>query len=110
MSIPRNNVSDDKNFLIPLVEVSIETSSVYRASESVADLRNVAEILYHPFRTVGFWDQSSGEHLCPHTQYSACRHTDKDTGKQAYRQTVVDELDGLLEVWFPEAGLSIFLS
>ena len=38
-----------------VVEVNIATKSSFRPTEIVADLRNVAETLYHPLQLAGFW-------------------------------------------------------
>ena len=38
------------------VKVTVEENEVFRPSEILADLRTVAETLFHPMRLVGFWD------------------------------------------------------
>ena len=58
------------------IEVSIRTDGAFRATEVIADLRNVAETLFNPMRLVGFWDQQAGGmHLCPQEQLGReCPH------------------------------------
>ena len=94
------------------VTVRLSTSSIYRASEIVADLRNAAETLFYPLRSVGYWDGPSGDHLCPQSHVRRrCPHASApgEGDGVPYAQTVEDELHGFLEVVFPHAGVSIFL-
>ena len=46
------------------VNITIEPNEPYRATEVVADLRNVAESLYFPMKLVGFRDSRENIHLC----------------------------------------------
>ena len=95
------------------VKVEIEGNEVFRASEVVADLRNVAETLFHPLRLVGFWDdQADGMHLCPYESSSReCPHhlPVGDPGRIEYFKTAERDLDAVLEVVFPHAGVHIYL-
>jgi hypothetical protein len=94
------------------VTIHITAQEGFRASEIVADLRNAAEILFHPLRCVGYWDGPSRDHLCPEAmRHAACPHqlSPKESGYIPYTQTVEDELRGFLEVTFPHADVSVFL-
>lgn len=95
------------------VEVKIETQGGFRATEVIADLRNVAEILFNPLRLVGFWDdQAGGLHLCPQEQMGReCLHKlpQRDPRHVDYATTADDQLRAILEVNFPHAGLLVYL-
>ena len=91
--------------------VSIENSQIYRGTEIVADLRNVSETLFHPFRSVGFWDEKSGEHLCGDLlKGESCAHDFNLIGLNEYRMFLENRHDAILEVFFPHAGMAIFLA
>ena len=94
------------------VTIDIRTDSDFRATEIVADLRNAAEILYFPLKSVGFWDGPTGGHICPQLQRGQeCPHCGK-SGEEAlaeYVSTVENELRGVVEVSFPHADVHIFL-
>ena len=45
------------------VVVDIRSDSGSRASEIIADVRAVAETLYYPMKSVGFWDHREDMHL-----------------------------------------------
>ena len=45
------------------VIIRIETDDGTRASETIADLRNAAEVLYFPMTLVGFWDHQAESRL-----------------------------------------------
>ena len=91
--------------------INIESIGVFRASEVVADLRNVAEILLLPMRCIGFWDVKTQGHICPHLQKGHdCPHKTAPDGLEAYRETVENELRGAVEVVFPHAKVYIYLS
>ncbi len=93
------------------VTIEIHTESGFRASEIVADLRNVAEILFLPMRCIGFWDVPTGGHICPQLQRrEECPHKDIPEAFEEYRNTVENELRGTLEVVFPHAEVYIYLS
>ena len=90
----------------------IETTGEFQASEIMADLRNVAETLFYPFRTVGYWDGPTTDHLCPQAaRGEGCPHALPltDPAYLPYARTVEDDLNGVLEVQFPHADVSIFL-
>ena len=94
---------------IERITVSLDSNGPSRASEIVADLRNVAEALFHPLRLVAYWDaQAGGRHICPQADRGEeCPHhlPPGSQGRVPYDQTVA----GTLEVYFPHAGLSIYL-
>ena len=95
------------------VVISIETDGGARASEIVADLRNVAEVLFFPMKLVGFWDHQAGMHLCPQEERrQACPHTlaETDPARVDYAQTLQRERRAGLEVSFPHAGVDVYLS
>ena len=94
------------------VTVDIHTESGFRATEILADLRNVAEVLFYPMMCVGFWDGPSGGHICPQLQRGEeCSHSNVPGPEPlaAYRLTVEDQLRGSIEVVFPHADVNIFL-
>lgn len=92
------------------ITVSLQGPVEYRGTEIIGDLRVIAETLYYPFKFVAFWDAQTGNHLCPQTQEgAACTHTPDDAGLAAYAADVEDAMQGELEVFYPHAGLSIFL-
>jgi hypothetical protein len=94
------------------VTVEISTDSDFRATEIVADLRNMAEILFYPMRCVGFWDEPTGGHICPQLQLGKdCPHRADGLApsQEEYQRTVEDQLRGVLEVDFPHAGVHIYL-
>ena len=95
------------------VVVGIETESGIRASEIMADLRNVAEALYFPMKLVGFWDHQADAHLCPHEERRvACPHKlpESDQGYVAYSDTLQRERQANVEVVFRHAQVTIYLS
>jgi len=98
---------------IERITVLLESAGSSRASEIVADLRNVAEALYHPFRLVAYWDaQAGGRHTCPQTDRGEeCPHEGppEESGHVPYAQTVEMELEGSLELYFPHAEVSVYL-
>ena len=95
------------------VSISIEENEIFTASQILADLRTVAETLFHPLRLVGFWDnQADGMHLCPYeSQKKQCPHKlpFSNTAYIAYSKTAERELDAILEVYFPHARLYVYL-
>ena len=95
------------------VTVEVHTDGVFRASEIMADLRNIAEVLFHPMRCVGFWDGPTGGHICPQLQRGQqCSHGNRPPAEalENYQRTVEDELHGVLEVVFPHADTHIYLA
>jgi len=94
------------------VMVALSSQDPFRATEVLADLRNVAETLYHPMRMVGFWDGPSGQHLCPQQRGGRCPHQGQPADKalEAYRQLADERLGAILEVQFPHADVRIFLA
>ena len=92
------------------VVVQATTESGFRATEIVADLRNVAETLFFPMDCVGFWDGPTGGHICPDEQRGRkCSHLDVEQPLEGYRRLVRDRLKGALEVAFPHADVYIFM-
>ena len=94
------------------VTVDIRTDSDFRSTEIVADLRNVAEILFFPMRCVGFWDSPTGGHICPELlRREECPHRggspEEDLAR--YQATVGRQLKGALEIAFPHADVYIYL-
>lgn len=95
---------------IERVTVGIETAGGVRASEILADLRAAAETLYYPMKLVGFWDHRTDMHLCPYEERRRpCPHRLPDDALD-YRVTMQRERQGSLEVFFPHAGIAVFLS
>lgn len=94
------------------VDIHVHTGSDFRATEIVADLRNVAETLFFPMKCAGFWDVPTKGHICPQLQRGhECPHHDGSAHEllDGYRHTVENELRGVLEVAFPHAGVYIYL-
>ena len=84
-----------------------------RASEILADLRAAAETLYFPMKVVGFWDCGADLHLCPQEERrEVCPHRlgADDPGRVDYARTLQRERRASLEVWFPHAGVRLYLS
>ncbi len=99
--------------MIETVELAVAAVATYRATEIVADLRNAAETLFFPMRSVGYWDVRSGDHLCPQTRLGGqCPHMlpPNDHRRVDYLTTVERELEGVLDVHFPHAQVHVFLS
>ena len=95
------------------VSVNIEENQVFTASQILADLRAVAETLFHPLRQVGFWDdQADGMHLCPYESRKAqCPHKlpHDNPAYVSYSKTAEREMDAVLEVHFPHAQVYVYL-
>lgn len=94
------------------VVVNIDTAGEYRASETLADLRNAAETLYFPMRLVGFWDSRANVHLCPDEERKKlCTHlkADDSSSRLAYEFQLQRDRGGSLEVTFPHAQITIYL-
>ena len=95
------------------VIIRIETDDGTRASETIADLRNAAEVLYFPMTLVGFWDHQADLHLCPQEERrQACPHKlpESDPQRVEYEYTLQRERHANLQVMFPHAGIAIYLS
>ena len=94
-------------------EINIEAEHGFRATEIIADLRNVAETLFSPLKLVGFWDdQADGMHLCPQEQTGKeCPHklSLMDSNHVEYSVTADIDMRAILEVSFPHASLKIYL-
>ncbi len=98
---------------IDKVTLNVETDGDARASEIIADLRTVAETLYFPMKLVGFWDYQADMHLCPYEERGeACPHRlPKDDPRHVdYAVTMQRERRANIQISFPHAGVTIFLS
>ena len=95
------------------VTVDIKSKGGFRATEIMADLRNVAQTLYAPLRPVSFWDVTAGNaHLCRYeNQGQDCPHLlpHDDPNHVVYTNTIEIDMDGILEVYFPHAQVYIYL-
>ncbi len=95
------------------VSISIETEGAFRATEAMADLRNVAETLFFPMRFVAFWDtQADGAHLCRQEERGQeCLHKlpSDDPRYEDYSATAERDMRATLEVSFQQAGVVIYL-
>jgi hypothetical protein len=94
------------------VNITIEPNAPYRATEIVADLRNVAESLYFPMKLVGFRDTRGDIHLCPaEERRESCPHRTPDGSLDAasYGRSLERERQAILEVAFEHAGVSVYL-
>lgn len=98
---------------IDKITVTIQSDGDARASEILADLRSVAETLYYPMKLVGFWDYRADLHLCPHEERrEACPHKLPANHPEHvdYVNTLQRERKANIELDFPHAGITIFLS
>ena len=95
------------------VSINIATIDDVWATQAMADLRNVAENLYHPLREVGFWDETADQlHLCRLLSLGKeCPHVldEADPGRVSYVETIEQEMNGTLEIYFPHAEVYIYL-
>ena len=94
------------------VVIEITSDGDYRATETVADLRNAAETLYFPMRLVGFWDKRADMHLCPQEERrQPCPHglPEDDPARVDYVLQLQRDRGGSLEVFYPHAGVAIYL-
>ena len=94
------------------IVIDITTDGDYRATETVADLRNAAETLYFPMRLVGFWDKRADMHLCPQEERrQPCPHglPEDDPAARRLRAAATADRGGSLEVFYPHAGVAIYL-
>lgn len=98
---------------IDKVTLTVEADGEARASEILADLRSVAETLYYPMKLVGFWDHQADMHLCPQEERrEICPHNlpAGDPQRVEYVNTLQRERRASIELNFPHAGITIFLS
>lgn len=98
---------------IDKVTLTVETDGDARASEIIADLRSVAETLYYPMKLVGFWDHRADMHLCPQEERREnCPHNlpVDHPNRVEYVSTLQRERRASIELNFPHAGITIFLS
>ncbi|MDP6771058.1 MAG: hypothetical protein QF704_10215 [Anaerolineales bacterium] len=93
------------------VIVNITSEGGCRASETIADLRNAAETLYFPMKLAGFWDSRDRIHLCPEEERQRpCNHLGEESKVLAeYANLLQRDRQANLEVFFPHAGVRIFL-
>ena len=93
-------------------EVNIPPPSKNRATEIVADLRNAAEVLYHPMRSVGYWDVRSNDHRCPQAALGAqCPHVlPRDHPKFIDYDQTISDLDWFLDIYFPHGQVHIYVA
>ncbi len=94
------------------VNITIDPNAPYRATEIVADLRNVAESLYFPMKLVGFRDTRADIHLCPEEEKGdPCAHRTPEGSLDlaSYSRSLERELQAILEVAFGHADVSIYL-
>ncbi|MBM3944810.1 MAG: hypothetical protein FJ317_04870 [SAR202 cluster bacterium] len=95
------------------VVLNIEIQGESRPTEIIADLRTVAETLFYPMKLVGFWDTVKDMHLCPQEERrQKCPHKlpAADTAFVEYTKTLQRERRANIEVVFPHAGITIYLS
>ena len=80
------------------VVITIDTAYDIWPTETMADLRNVAENQYHPLREVGFWDVNAEQlHLCRlQSMGKDCPHIldQSDPAWVSYVDTVEEEMRG----------------
>lgn len=95
------------------VNVTIECEGGFRATEIIADLREVAETLFNPLKLVGFWDsQADGMHICPQEQLGRyCPHQlpATDPNHVSYTTTADEQMRAILEVYFAHSDLTIYM-
>ena len=94
------------------VTINIVTDSGMRASEIMADLRNVSETLYYPMKLVGFRDHRLDLHLCPQEERrEVCPHRllDSDPRYVDYETHLQRSRYANLRLDFPHADISIYL-
>ncbi len=94
------------------VNITIEPNAPYRATEVIADLRNVAESLYFPMKLVGFRNARADIHLCPQEERrESCPHRTPDgrLDSASYARALERERKAILEVAFEHAEVSVYL-
>ena len=95
-----------------IVTVNIDPNAPFRASETMADLRNVAESLYFPMKTAGFWDTRLDLHLCPEEERrQECPHrlANGDLDTAAYSLSLERNRHATLQLEFPHAQITLYL-
>ncbi|MDP6454015.1 MAG: hypothetical protein QF898_11950 [SAR202 cluster bacterium] len=95
-----------------IVTINIEPNSPYRASETMADLRNAAESMYFPMKTAGFWDSRLDFHLCPEEERrQECPHrlANGEFDIAAYSRSLERTRHATLQLEFPHAQITIYL-
>jgi len=95
------------------VTVNITTEGGSRPTEIIADLRSVAETLFYPMKLVGFWDERADMHLCPQEERrQPCPHKlpPSDPSFIEYTRTLQRERRAQVELVFPHAGVTVYLS
>lgn len=95
------------------VIIRIDTNDEVRASEIIADLRNVVEVIYFPMKMVGFWDSQGDIHLCTENdQTVTCAHKLPKTDNQYvdYAYSLQRECQANLEIVFPHAQITLYLA
>ena len=95
-----------------IVEVNISSQNTFRPTEIVADLRNVAETLYHPLKLSGFWDERTSEHLCiDKNKGHICQHITSEGvfSVELYLQDDRPLAKHIMIVKFPHASVWILL-
>ena len=95
------------------VTINIQSDGDLRASETIADLRNAAEVLFFPMKLVGFWDYQADMHLCPQEERrQKCPHTlPKDDPQHVdYAVSLQRQRGANLAVTYPHAQVVLYLS
>ena len=95
-----------------IVTINIEPNRPYRATETMADLRNVAESLYFPMKVAGFWDTRIDLHLCPEEERrKECPHrrSSGEFDEDAYARSMERMRHTTLQLEFPHAQITIYL-
>jgi hypothetical protein len=95
-----------------IVTVNIEPNRPIRATETMADLRNVSESLYFPMRVAGFWDTRPDLHLCPdeeRRQECSHRQPNGEFDAKAYASTMERMRHATLQLEFPHAQITLYL-
>ncbi len=95
-----------------IVTVNVDPNAPFRASETMADLRNVAESLYFPMKTAGFWDTRLDLHLCPEEERrQECPHrlANGDLDTAAYSLSLERNRHATLQLEFPHAQITLYL-
>ena len=95
-----------------IVTINIEPNRPIRATETMADLRNVAESLYFPMKVAGFWDTRIDLHLCPEEERrTECPHrrSNGEFDEDAYARSMERMRHVTLQLEFPQAHITIYL-
>lgn len=95
-----------------IVTITIEPNTPFRATETMADLRNVAESMYFPMKMAGFWDSRVDLHLCPEEERREdCPHRlpNGELDTAAYCRSLERTRHATLQLEFPHAQITIYL-